>query len=351
MDDKYENIKIIKKLKSGMMGSTFLAKLNKTKLVVKVSKILLENLKKNEPTWKELTFGTSFAKKHKKELLFYTKDYKIIENCNTFEIGGKVFKHPAFEHCNKDNLINIEPNWRKVHEKLSKSKYCLINIIPYLDGSDLQDFISKTILINGKIHSDKFNKKQYYGWFIDILKQIKLLHSNGYTHNDIHPGNIMILKSGKATLIDYGAIDNKQWNSKSDKTHDYTSLYYLTHASNHFNEIKRINKKYGQNKFPIGQKYYLQDLAKFMKTKESKQILGLCKSIPKKHQKHIAFDLADMLMPSFTKKIALAKYAGETNYMELWMIDIEDSLFYLDNIYTHGIGVVIKHLENKYTTL
>ena len=52
---------------------------------------------------------------------------------------------------------------------------------------------------------------------------------------------------------------DKNW----DKNEDFYSMYYLTHLMNHFDEYKRLNKKYGDKKFPVGHKYYLQDLKNF----------------------------------------------------------------------------------------
>jgi serine/threonine protein kinase len=272
--------------------------------------------------------------------MVYTIDYKIVDNCDQLVIAGKKYKHPA-----PDKIIDdMPPKYKKIHQQLKGSKHCLINVMLFLDGENLQSYLNR---VAPKYTISSPMKWQYLNQFIDLLEQLKFLHVNGYAHNDIHNGNIMILKSGRATLIDYGIVDSKKWNKKWSPLNDYYNMFYITRKMNHFDEFIRLNKKYGDTKCPIGHKYYLQDLKKFMKTPESEQIMELCKHVPIEQRQHCAFDLAEMLMPEFMKTLQLPKLAAEANFKELWLIDFEHVLFYLNNVYTKGIDVVIKYFKKQ----
>jgi serine/threonine protein kinase len=221
-DRAHDDIKIVKKIAQGMMGTVFSAQCAGAKLIVKVSKILPQFLEPKNEVWRELEFYTNFARKHKKELLLYSIDHKVIKDCNSFKIAGKTYKHPA-----PDDVIEGMPaKNKKIHMQLKQSDLCLINIMPRLDGKELKHHIER---IKFGAHGG-VAKAGICGWFLDILKQLKVLHSNGYSHNDIHPGNVMVLDGGRkstasgkkstapgrATLIDYGLVDCKKWSKKQD---------------------------------------------------------------------------------------------------------------------------------------
>ena len=331
----YEDIKIIRNIGNGMMGTVYLGQLGNKKIAVKVAKIIPAFIRPKGQIWRELEYY-KFAKKHKSQLHLYMLDYKIISNCGEFKIHGAPYKHPAAD----DAINRMDEKYKKLHLALRDSKYCLVQIMSYIEGPNLKFYFDSALK---KPH---FTKQQYYSWYIDILEQVSFLHSKGYSHGDIHTGNITITKD-KATLIDFGLVNSRKWDAKWSVAYDYISIYYLTHVMNHFEEFKRLNKLLGDKKFPIGHKYYLLDLKKFLKTKESKQFLELCKFVPGVHRKHIAFDLADMLIPGFMKELCGAEYANELKFKELWLIDFEDVLFMLNNIFTNGPKVVIEHLKNK----
>jgi hypothetical protein len=120
--------------------------------------------------------------------------------------------------------------------------------------------------------------------------------------------------------------------------------------TNYWDEMRRLNKKYGA-KFPLGYKYYLRDRAKFMKTPESKQMMELCRYVPDKYRKYTAFALAEMLMPDMMCRLQFGKYLDEADCKQMWLIDFEDVLFYLNNIFKggHAIDRVIAHFEQKNT--
>ncbi len=336
-----QEIKINKELAHGMMGRVYLGKYKKRDVVIKVSKIIPKFMKPlTGDVWKELEFYTTFAKKH---FALHTIHYEIIYNCNEPIIDGVKYKHPA----RNDVIARMPPKWKKIHEDLQASQMCLINIMPIITGKNLKYYFNR--VMKNSMRLIGFTKKQYYSWYVDLLKQLQLLHKNGYSHNDIHSGNI-IISNKSAILIDFGLVDSKKWSgNKFSIERDCDHMYYLTHLMNHFEEYARLNKKYG-NKFPIGHKEYEKDLKKFLKTPEGSQVLALCKFVPSARQrKNIAFDMAEMLMPDFMKNLCVEhKYTNEIKFKELWLIEFEDVLFLLNNIYSPGgISAVIKHFEKK----
>lgn len=346
---KYENIKMGKFIGSGMMGTLYVGTLDGKKYAVKTEKIIPKMMKKYSGVkWRELYFYTQVAPKYKKQLKIYAIDYKIIDDCQKF-------KHPATD----EQIKNIpEEKVKKLFMKLRESKYCCITIFPLLKGDNLHEFFMyhrNKITPKSKLSKPKipFNisvetKHQFYRWFIDILKQIKLLHSLGYAHNDIHTGNIMII-DGTATLIDYGQVSSKKWNEGHDYTNDFISLIYFAGLCNHNDEHKRMNTIHGDKKYPFGHDAHKLNLKKFLATKESKIFIGMCDKFPILESNNLAFYLCEIMMPDFIMKLTIPKkYIDQIFWTQAWLINFDDILFYLKNILLpNGIDMVIKKLSEK----
>jgi len=94
-------------------------------------------------------------------------------------------------------------------KKANKSNYCLDLIMDMKDGTILELF-------------NTFSKCLIYSYIIQLIYTLYLIHSNGYTHNDLNLGNIMYTKTKKKyinilnlsvptmgyifSIIDYGNI-------------------------------------------------------------------------------------------------------------------------------------------------
>ena len=67
----------------------------------------------------------------------------------------------------------------------------------FIDGSDLLDILAD--------HDTPFTPDQVVGLLKDILKAVEFVHASGMLHRDISPDNILVDRSGKPFLIDFGA--------------------------------------------------------------------------------------------------------------------------------------------------
>jgi serine/threonine protein kinase len=81
--------------------------------------------------------------------------------------------------------------------KLNKSPWCLKYLTEYKGNTTLNDFLE-----SGKIISSKI----FLSFCLQLAKIVLLLYKGGYSHNDLHPGNIMINK----TNIKYFSFNGKK---------------------------------------------------------------------------------------------------------------------------------------------
>jgi len=161
----------IKQLGAGMVGVTWLVSDNGTKYALKLQKLINKEKNYGNEIWRELDFYKAIKKFTSSEREFFTQlyDYEISNNCQ--------FKHKRPFKSIGDQL--------KYEKKLDKSKYCIKFLTKYIDGDTLESYI-----LNNKISTAK--KKSLLTQIVNI---IMILYKYGYSHNDLHPGNIMVVKT------------------------------------------------------------------------------------------------------------------------------------------------------------
>lgn len=67
----------------------------------------------------------------------------------------------------------------------------------FLDGQDIGTYLRS----QGRLTWNQLAEPAY-----DVLETIRILHSRNLIHRDISPDNIILLKSGRAKLIDFGSV-------------------------------------------------------------------------------------------------------------------------------------------------
>ncbi len=231
------NYKIIKELGKGMIGTVYLIEpdpiqmeINKkttkknipNQYALKIEHIEPKDTKPNSKSevWREINFYKNFAYKYPEQFI-QMLEYDFIDNC-------KHIQHYPYS-------LDLFP--KQVQNQLKKkatSKYCIRKIFDLVDGN-----------LNNLI--DKLNSNQIYSMIIQITWEINLLHSNGYTHGDLHSGNIGWLKTSKKTininglkiktfgyqikLIDFGLVMSK-YDTKTKKEEKKFNELINTELSN-----------------------------------------------------------------------------------------------------------------------
>ena len=226
----FDDVKIKNKLGSGLFGTTYLALLNNKEYALKIQHILEKDKNKDfkNELWRELDLYNFINTLNKKDQLFFNKlyDYKIYDNCTHLQERAFVLDH------DKQLLDKIN--------KIEKSKLCIKYLIDYGGKINLHDF-----LINNKIMV-----KQVLSILLQICKMILILYNNGYSHNDLHLGNIMIKNTDEKyfnfmnkkipyngyqlMLIDYGLVLHKKYGIKYK---NFSKLFLTDRTKYMFNEI------------------------------------------------------------------------------------------------------------------
>lgn len=164
------DINIIKKLGSGMAGSVYLANSNGKECALKIEKIsdnkIEHNLKYEE--WREIEFSENFANNFPDQFITLY-GYDIIPNC-------------VYEYTDdyRDHLQKLPENVKNRFLEKEKGNHCIRKLYSLVDSN-----IKKPI--------DKFTKQQLYSAITQMCCICYLMQKHGYTHNDLHSGNIGVL--------------------------------------------------------------------------------------------------------------------------------------------------------------
>jgi serine/threonine protein kinase len=206
----FDDIKIIKTLGSGMLGTTYLVKYINKEYALKIQHILEDDKNKDfkNEMWRELDVYEYINNLDNEDKLFFTKlhGYKIYNKCTHIQ------KRP-FELKGNNEFVN------KL-KKLDESDWCVKYLLDYKGKMTLHKFLS----------TKKQTIKQLYSLMLQICKIIYILYEGGYSHNDLHSENIMINKTTKKyfnfmdkkipyygyqlSAIDFGEVLHKKFGIK-----------------------------------------------------------------------------------------------------------------------------------------
>jgi len=245
--------KILEKIQNNLFTLVFLIKNSKKKYILKRQKILNKHIKKNlkYEIWREIDFSEFVNKLPKNKRIFFMQmyEYKIVENCDK-----KLF----------DKLPKIMLK-DKIYKELDKSKYC-IDLIYEHKGKQFKNLLKKNNL----------SLKEKYYFLVQLFYALSIMKKNGYSHNDIHPGNITYNTSKSNikiknkninskyvySLIDYGLVNHKKYNLKKNKfdnksDNNISIFSQILNRKNILIEIYKENKwKLDNNLFDPNKMYF-----------------------------------------------------------------------------------------------
>jgi serine/threonine protein kinase len=207
----FSNFNIIKKLGSGMYGTTYLIKIDDNEYAMKIQKILPSHVNKNLSIdiWREIDLYNYINKMKPKNQCFFTKlyYYDILDNCE--------HKQERQYEINKNSIQG------KTFALYDNSPYCIRYFLDYHNGITLRKYMQKYTL----------TIKQKYSMLLQIAKIIWLFYREGYVHSDLHAENIMVSPTTKETFtlfgkkvpyfgiqlsaIDYGMVMNNKFKTYS----------------------------------------------------------------------------------------------------------------------------------------
>ncbi len=207
---------------------------------------ILENQKEQNlkySIWREIDLYKYIKTLDNEDKKFFISlyDYKIYDNCEHKQIRPYA----------------ITP----IIKELDNSKWCITHIIDYKGDKNLEDFLGE----------NKITEKMVYSFCLQICKMIQILYNGGYSHNDLHPGNIMINKTNdeyfnfmdkkisyegyQLTAIDYGSVIHKKFlgsdiSKKFLYNRDewlfketfYTTMYVIDGLSRNIKDCKDLKK-------------------------------------------------------------------------------------------------------------
>lgn len=178
--DIFSKIEIINELGAGMIGTTYLAKYNSKNYALKIQHILPEQRKKSfkSDLWREYDFYGYINKLSHAEQRFFTKLYhmQLYDNCTHIQKRPyPVPKYGAFAERMR---------------KLDESPWCVKYLMDYHGTETLEKYIQTTSITNATIIS----------FALQIINILLILYRGGYSHNDLHPGNIMVKPANTKTF-------------------------------------------------------------------------------------------------------------------------------------------------------
>jgi serine/threonine protein kinase len=254
----FSKIKVVKKLGAGMWGTVYLIDYENKKYAMKVQKILEEEKSRNPKfsIWRELLFFNDVNKMPRDAQKFFCRLH-----------GYKIQECGKYQHIRPKNIpqnsIHIE-----YFKKMNASNICVVLVMDYVGSLSLYDYLQTNL-----------PAKKIYTILLQICKINKIMSDMKYSHNDLHPSNIMVTqtKSGlQLVAIDYGNVTNASYGKAlSNDSEEYyfldltKSLFYILQNSPKLEKNCRLQKK----KLPYEiKKKYEEDVWKILFQKYEKII-------------------------------------------------------------------------------
>jgi len=210
-DINVSELKVIRKLGTGMLGTTYLVEYRGKQYAQKIQHILPKDIHKNykNDLWRELDLYEYINTLNPEEQQFFTRlhGFKIFDNC----AHNQILERPFKVDYTADNPFVKRLNL------LDQSPWCATYLLDYKGETTLDHYLA----------NNKLKPEQYYSICLQVCKIIHTLYKGGYSHNDLHPGNIMLSQTNKPhfqfmgknipynrfaiTAIDYGEVLHRKF--------------------------------------------------------------------------------------------------------------------------------------------
>mgnify|MGYP000417384505 CR=1 FL=1 len=338
------NIRIIKKIGYGYFGTVYLVKDDKNhRYALKIEQVSPDFLVKSLRSfvWRENEFSKKMNKLYPNHFL-KLHAHLIDNDC----------EHNQLTENNIDlNHKSNDPKFDKLRKHLSTLKSCSVKLWSIIDLT-LHDILKKW---------KTFKIKTFNNIMIQLVYVIHLMNKHGYSHNDLHVGNIGLTKTNNkfinisgtkiktygyyVCVIDYGLILHKKYNLTSDEknTIKYSNdlLYVILLIANiYFKNFKKT--------FPN------IDITKDAKISK-KYLIEINKYLPNEVQTKKAFKIKNFLLNVIYKVVYYDVYCKQIFkndlskikkvQLRLDIMDINDFLFIVKNCY--DVDKVLNHLLDK----
>ncbi len=300
------DIKIVKELGSGVMGTVYLIESSGKKYVYKIEK--MEN---PEAYNRQIIFDREVAQKNPKYFLTL-KSYGIINFCP--------HKQPIPKWVTgsfRENLI-----------KKNKSESCYYLVY----GPVLKSTLAQ-------LGSSIYEKKTMYKKMIqDVITAINITKKAGFTHNDIHSGNIMSDDRNNFYIIDYGRISHKSF--KLSVVEKEIKKYELNDADMILWNVLVFN---GPIEYMIKNKMDIPPYKKFTSAiRKHEEFHTMLKNIS--HVKYKKEDIAIFLTAIYHPEI-YCKCLGLKKTIHLIVPYPKFIHYYIDHMFDKNFDIILKYIN------
>lgn len=171
-----ENINILNKLGSGMLGDVYLCTVKNNNYALKIEKISPKNLNYDLSIqeWREIDFSQSFANYYPEQFItLCAHDIKKDNKNRKYNYSNKRFSNKVIQRLKEKTV----------------SKYAIRKLYTLVDDT------LKSVI-------DTLTLKQLFSTIVQISYICYLMQTKGYSHNDLHIKNIGIINVNPGRQID-----------------------------------------------------------------------------------------------------------------------------------------------------
>ena len=227
---------------------------------------------------KGVTFEIKDSKLYIDNDIIYFKSYDILEiiggGANAIVLKGKenisnrICAIKVWFSKNKETgLLDIEKHKKEI-EKISKFDDDLI--VKYYSTDMVNNYVYCTMeYIEGQTLRRFLNRNHpslsfRYKIMMDIIKALRIAHSNDIYHGDLHDRNILVSKSGKIKVLDFGTSFGKKDYSMSRDSRLMYKLGKTIMGNYYYKDLIWMNKSNPQELSPKTMRLILESMSKII---------------------------------------------------------------------------------------